>query len=200
MAYKKFSDFTVFDPPDISDYLVGYRELGGEFRASLQSVTEVFKKFSAPNLPHTLFVNMSGNDSAIGNSESFAFRTIKRAMGKALEMSRSISNDASNFEKINGWGTYPNTVNVYVRAGDYVEDNPIYVPPGVTIIGENLRSVTVIPKNKFYDIFWVNNNTSIQGVTFKEYYSPAYAVAYPEFGHLKNQNIIKSNRNTMKIK
>ena len=186
MAYKKFSDFTVFDPPDISDYLVGYRELGGEFRASLQSVTDVVKQFVSPTLPHTLFVNMSGNDSAMGNSESFAFRTIKRAMAKALEISRAIPSD---FEKTNGWGTYPNPVNVYVRAGDYVEDNPIYVPPGVTVVGENSRSVTVIPKNKFYDIFWVNNKTSIQGFTFKDYYSPAYAVSYPELGFLNNSKV-----------
>jgi hypothetical protein len=189
MAYKKFSDFTIFDPPDISDYLVGYRELGGEFRASLQSVTDVVKQFVSPTLSNTLFVNMSGNDSALGNSESFAFRTIKRAMAKALEISRSIPQDAKDFEDINGWGTYPNTVNVYVRAGSYVEDNPIYVPPGVTVIGENSRSVTVIPKNKFYDIFWVNNKTSIQGLTFKDYYSPAYAVAYPEFARLNDSSV-----------
>ena len=189
MAYKKFSDFTIFDPPDISDYLVGYRELGGEFRASLQTVTDVVKQFVSPTLSNTLFVNMSGNDSALGNSESFAFRTIKRAMAKALEISRSIPQNAKDFEDINGWGTYPNTVNVYVRAGSYVEDNPIYVPPGVTVIGENSRSVTVIPKNKFYDIFWVNNKTSIQGLTFKDYYSPAYAVAYPEFGRLNDSSV-----------
>ena len=189
MAYKKFSDFTIFDPPDISDYLVGYRELGGEFRASLQSVTDVVKQFVSPALSNTLFVNMSGNDSALGNSESFAFRTIKRAMAKALEISRSIPQNAKDFEDINGWGTYPNTVNVYVRAGSYVEDNPIYVPPGVTVIGENSRSVTVIPKNKFYDIFWVNNKTSIQGLTFKDYYSPAYAVAYPEFARLNDSSV-----------
>ena len=189
MAYTKFSDFTIFDPPDISDYLVGYRELGGEFRASLQTVTDVVKQFVSPTLSNTLFVNMSGNDSALGNSEPFAFRTIKRAMAKALEISRSIPQNAKDFEDMNGWGTYPNTVNVYVRAGDYVEDNPIYVPPGVTVIGENSRSVTVIPKNKFYDIFWVNNKTSIQGLTFKEYYSPAYAVAYPEFGRLNGLSV-----------
>jgi hypothetical protein len=190
MAYKKFNDFTVFDPPDVSDYLVGYRELGGEFRSTLQSVTDVVKKYATPLIGGTIFVNPSGNDSSLGNSEAFAFRTIKRGVAKALEVSRSIAKDSQDFEAINGWGTAPNPVNVFVRAGVYVEDNPIYVPPGVTVVGENLKSVTVIPKNKFYDIFWVNNKTSIQSISFKEYYSPAYAVAYPELKQLNGDPVL----------
>lgn len=188
--YQKFSDFIVFDPPDISDYVVGYRELGGEFRTTIQSLTEVIKKFSVPLNPSTVFVNTSGNDSSLGTSEAFAFRTIKRAMAKAFEISRNISNDSIEFEEKNGWGTAPNPVNVYVRAGDYVEDNPIYVPPGVTIIGENVKSVSVIPKNKFYDIFWVNNKTSVQSITFKNYFYPAYAIAFPELKILNNEQVI----------
>lgn len=131
--YQKFNDFIVFDPPDISDYIVGYRELGGEFRSTIQSLTEVVKKFSVPLMPSTIFVNTSGNDSSLGNSEAFAFRTIKRAMAKALEISRSIPNSSHIFEQNNGWGTAPNPVNVFVRAGDYVEDNPIYVPLGLLL-------------------------------------------------------------------
>ena len=190
MAYKKFNDFIVFDPPDISDYLVGYRELGGEFRTTLQSVVDVVKEFANPKIASTIFVNPSGNDSSLGISEAFAFRTIKRGVAKALEVSRSISKDSQDFESIYGWGTAPNPVNVFVRAGVYVEDNPIYVPPGVTVVGENLKSVTVIPKNKFYDIFWVNNKTSIQSISFKEYYSPAYAVAYPELKQLNGDPVL----------
>jgi hypothetical protein len=190
MAYKKFNDFIVFDPPDVSDYLVGYRELGGEFRSTLQSVTDVVKKYATPLIGGTIFVNTSGNDSSLGNSEAFAFRTIKRGVAKALEISRSISKDSQDFESVYGWGTAPNPVNVFVRAGVYVEDNPIYVPPGVTVVGENLKSVTIIPKNKFYDIFWVNNKTSIQSVNFKEYYSPAYAVAYPELKQLNGDPVL----------
>lgn len=190
MAYKKFNDFTVFDPPDVSDYLVGYRELGGEFRSTIQTVADVVKKFAVPLIPSTIFVNNSGNDSSLGNSEAFAFRTIKRAVAKALEISRGVpSASTQEFENTYGWGTAPNPVNIFVRAGTYVEDNPIYVPSGVTIVGENLKSVTVIPKNKFYDIFWVNNKTSIQSISFKDYYSPAYAVAYPELKQLNNEKV-----------
>ena len=86
-----------------------------------------------------------------------------------------------------GWGTASNPVTVYVKSGEYYEDNPIYVPPGVSVVGDNVKSVTVIPKNKFYDIFWVNNQTSIQNVEFKDYFSPAYSVAYPEFKYLTNE-------------
>ena len=190
MAYKKFNDFIVFDEPDVSDYLVGYRELGGEFRTTIQGVTDVVKKFANPLIASTIFVNPSGNDSSLGNSEAFAFRTIKRGVAKALEVSRSLSKSSEEFESTYGWGTSPNPVNVFVRSGVYVEDNPIYVPPGVTIVGDNLKSVTVIPKNKFYDIFWVNNKTSIQSISFKEYYSPAYAVAYPELKQLNGDPVL----------
>ncbi len=188
--YQKFNDFIVFDPPDVSDYIVGYRELGGEFRSTIQSLTDVVKKYAIPLTPSTIFVNISGNDSSIGNSEAFAFRTIKRAMAKALEISRNLPTSSLQFEDANGWGTAPNPVNVFVRAGDYVEDNPIYVPPGVTIVGENVKSVSIIPKNKFYDIFWVNNKTSVQNITFKDYFHPAYAIAFPELKQLKNEQVV----------
>jgi len=187
MAYKKFSDFVVFDPPDVSDYLVGYRELGGEFRSTIQDLTLIFKKLAVPLEPNNVYISLSGNDSESGTSEAFSFRTIKRGLAKAFEISRNLNPIQIELENEYGWGTSSNPVTVYVKAGEYYEDNPIYVPPGVTVVGDNVKSVTVVPKNKFYDIFWVNNQTSIQNIEFKDYFSPAYGIAYPEFGYLTNQ-------------
>jgi archaellum component FlaC len=189
MAYKKFSDFTVFDPPDVNDYLVGYRELGGEFRTTIKNITDFVAKVSIPSDPTNLYVGLSGDDTNFGNSQFSPFRTIKRAMAKALEVSRNLTPQALTIEEENGWGSFSTPVNVFVQSGTYIEDNPIYVPPNVTIVGESVKTVTVIPKNKFYDIFWVNNKTSIQNITFRDYYSPAYAVTYPEFFYL-NGNIV----------
>jgi len=186
MAYKKFSDFVVFDPPDVSDYLVGYRELGGEFRSTIQDLTLIFKRLAVPLEPNNIYISLSGNDSESGTSEAFAFRTIKRGLAKAFEISRKLNTIQIDLEKEYGWGTASNPVTVYVKSGEYYEDNPIYVPPGVTVVGDNVKSVTVIPKNKFYDIFWVNNQTSIQNIEFKDYFSPAYGIAYPEFKYLNN--------------
>ena len=59
MAYKKFNDFTVFDPPDVSDYLVGYRELGGEFRSTIQDLTLIFKRLAIPFQPSNVYVSLS---------------------------------------------------------------------------------------------------------------------------------------------
>lgn len=189
MAYKKFSDFERFSPPDLSDYIVGYRELAGEFRTTIDDLSEILRKEAAPRVPNCLYVNVSGNDSFDGTSEVFAFRTIKRAAAKALEYSRSISPVDEQIEKILGWGTRSKAVTIFVRAGDYVEDNPIYLPPSVTVIGDNLRSVSILPKNRFYDIFWVNNRCYIWGATFRTHLYPSYAVSYPEFGYLNNASV-----------
>ena len=188
--YKKFNDFTIFEPPDVSDYLVGYRELGGEFRSTIGEVSNVIRKIVLPTFDNTIFVNISGNDSDAGNSETTAFRTIKRAAAKALEISRNITNEALDYEIENGWGISSNTVTIFVRGGDYVEDNPIYVPPNTIIVSEENRSVNFIAKNKFYDAFWVNNKSSIQGFNFSNLLKPAYAIAYPEFAFLNN-SIVK---------
>ena len=185
MAYKKFSDFTIYDPPDLNDYLVGYRELGGEYRAKVSSVAELIQKF-ALSVPNTLYVNLSGNDSDYGSSDISAFRTIKRAMAKALQISRDINSEQWLLEQQMGWGTASNPVVVVVKGGEYVEDNPIYVPPNVSLVGDSLKGVTILPKNKFYDILWVNNQTYIENISFKDYYAPAYAITYPEFQYLNN--------------
>lgn len=189
MAYKKFSDFEKFSPPDLSDYIVGYRELAGEFRTTIDNLSEILKKDGATRIPNCLYVNVSGNDSFEGTSEVLAFRTIKRAAAKALEYSRAISPADEIIEGALGWGTRSKPVTIFVHAGDYVEDNPIYLPPAVTVIGDNLRSTSIIPKNRFYDIFWVNNRCYIWGFTFRTHLAPSFAIAYPEMAYLNNKAV-----------
>jgi hypothetical protein len=191
MAYKKFSDFEQFRPPDISDYLVGYRELASEYKATIQDIAEVIKNANAPFVPNTIYVNMSGNDSFDGSSEVFAVRTIKRAFAIALGKARDISPvDELVEEAADAWGIRSNSVNVFVRSGDYVEDNPIYIPPCCTMIGDNLRSTSIRPKNRCYDIFWVNHRNYLYGVTYRDHLAPAFAVAYPEMAWLSNEPVI----------
>jgi len=109
-----------------------------------------------------IFVSQSGNDSFSGLNPSQALRTIKKAAKIA-------------FDKY-----YPRAVTIFVDAGRYVENNPIYLPARTTVIGNNLRSVDVIPYNKREDIFWCNNGCYIWGVTFREHYDPCAATAFPQ--------------------
>lgn len=191
MAYKKFSDFEQFRPPDLSDYLVGYRELASEYKTTIQDLAEVIKNANAPVIPNTIYVNMSGNDSFDGSSEVFAVRTIKRAFAIALGKARELTPADEFVEEATGaWGIRSTPINVFVRSGDYVEDNPIYIPPCCTMIGDNLRSTSVRPKNRCYDIFWVNHRNYLYGVTYRDHLMPGYAVAYPEMGWLNNEPVI----------
>ena len=73
---------------------------------------------------------------------------------------------------------------IFVKAGDYTEINPITLSAGVSIVGDNLRAVTVRPTTKTSDIFWVNNRCYITGVTFRGHLDPAAAVAFPNNGSL----------------
>jgi len=69
---------------------------------------------------------------------------------------------------------------IFVGTGDYTENNPVYVPPNASIIGDNLRRTTIRPLNRQQDIFWLDNSTYIWGVTFRSHFSPCAAVAFPD--------------------
>jgi len=68
---------------------------------------------------------------------------------------------------------------IFVKSGDYEEDNPIYLPPNTSLIGDNLRRTTISPINTKYDILWVNSGCYVWGFTFRNHEHPAAAVAFP---------------------
>lgn len=181
MAFKNFGDFVRLTQQELlpSDFLVGYREFNQEFRTRIDDLTlELIKKLDIEVAPEVLYVSPNGKDTNSGKSDFSAFRTIKRAAAKALELSVERRNKA--FDTVLPWGINFKQVNIFVRTGDYIEDNPIYLPPSTTVIGDNLRSTTFIPKNRFYDCLWVNNRCYVWGMTFRRHQSPGYAIAYPE--------------------
>ena len=110
------------------------------------------------------YVSKSGNDSNDGKSLSSAFLTIKAAVAAANPVAAASSN---------------NRVTIFVKAGDYTEDNPISLNARVTIVGDDLRSVSVRPANPTQDIFWVRNGCYLTGMTFRGHLAPAAAVAFP---------------------
>lgn len=108
-----------------------------------------------------IYVSTSGSDTNSGLNPSVPVRTIKKAVKVAFDI----------------YG--PNKSTIFVETGDYSELNPIYLPPGTSLIGDNLRRTTIRPKNKQYDILWCNNACYVWGFTFRDHLEPSAACAFP---------------------
>ena len=111
---------------------------------------------SAPNV---IYVAKDGDDSKNGTSIDNAKLTIAGAVSVAQT------------------GTI-----IKVLSGTYNENNPITVPSFVSIVGDNLKTVTVIPNNSTQDIFHVNKGTYLANMTFVGHTAPSAAVAFPPTG------------------
>ena len=111
---------------------------------------------SAPNV---FYVAKDGDDSNNGTSIDNAKLTIASAVGVA--QSGSV---------------------IKVLSGNYVESNPIVVPAFVAIVGDDLRSVKVLPSNTTQDLFHVNKGCKLANMTFSGHVHPSAAVAFPNSG------------------
>jgi hypothetical protein len=116
---------------------------------------------TAPVVTNVIYVTQDGDDANDGVSEDRAKRTVKAACAVAKPFTT-----------------------IFVRAGNYTEDNPIYVPERVAIIGDNLRRVNLFFGNPGEDFFWVNNAVYIAGVSFRggklnEDRVNGYSIAFP---------------------
>lgn len=121
------------------------------------SIVEVGVDASVQNV---LYVSKSGNDTANdGRSMDRTFLTIAKALSIATS------------------GT-----TIFVKSGDYTEVNPLQVPAGVSIVGDNLRTTTVRPLTTNQDLFHVRNGCYITGFTFRSHVAPAAAIAFPAAG------------------
>lgn len=113
---------------------------------------------------NVLYVSKSGSDLNDGTSLGKSFLTIKAACAAAT----------------------PSTT-IFVKSGEYIEDNPILLPAEVALIGDNLRTTVIKPQTLTEDIIHVNMGSYVWGFTFKDHLSPAAAIAYPprdEFGNI----------------
>ena len=55
-----------------------------------------------------------------------------------------------------------------LRAGNYIEDNPLLVYDDVAIVGDNLRNTIIRPKNAGKDLFRVRNGCYVTGFAMKD--------------------------------
>ena len=62
---------------------------------------------------------------------------------------------------------------VHIYPGVYTEEFPITVPTGVTVRGQSLRSVKIVPTTdtRYNDAFLLNGETTIEDVTVADFYS-----------------------------
>lgn len=125
----------------------------------VMSIVDVANSEANAGIDNVLYVSKSGNDSFDGRTLTKTFLTIEAALAIAT----------------------PGTT-IFVKSGDYTENNPLNVPSDVSIVGDNLRSTTVRPAYVDQDIFTVNSGCYITGLTFKDHVSPAAAIAFPEGG------------------
>jgi hypothetical protein len=144
---------------------------GDPIRTAYQKINsnflELFSAGSGGIVDNVYYVSKSGNDGNAGNSLSQSFASIRRAV------------DVANQYIFNFPGT---RVSIFVKAGTYTEPNPISCSPGINIIGDGLRAVSVIPQNPTLDIFWVRSACYLTGMTFRGHLTPSAAVAYPQSG------------------
>ncbi len=106
---------------------------------------------------NVLYVSKNGNDSNDGKTLNSSKLTVAGAAAIA-----------------------PPGTTIFVKAGDYTEQNPVSLNTRVTIVGDNLRTVTIRPANRTQDIFWARPGCYITGVTFRDHLHPSAAVAFPK--------------------
>lgn len=126
-----------------------------------------------PDVANVLYVSTAGKDTNSGRNIFSPLRTIKKACQIVSQ------NQGLIFPVTNTVGVPTKQWTIFVDTGDYTEQNPIFVPQSTSIIGDNLRRVTVRPANRYYDIFWLNNACYMWGMTFRDHLQPSAATAFP---------------------
>ena len=144
------------------------------FNATFENLTATNVTFKdlkfGENVANTLYVSVSGDDiNNTGRSIFEPLRTIKKAC-QIAHNARVASNNNPNVR-----------FTVFVGSGEYYEENPIYVPANTSIIGDNLRRVSIRPLFPLYDILWVDNSSYVWGVTFRGHHGNSAATAFPNY-------------------
>jgi hypothetical protein len=153
--------FGMGDPTTFSasvDTRLDYLE--GPFSTSVDSRMDLLE--NAMNGSKRLYVSPDGNDLNSGSQHS-PFKTIKAAvasLGSAI---------ASNIQR----------TTIFVGSGNYTENNPIAVPPGVAIVGDTLRTVRLTASNPTKDYFHCHDGNYFYGLRFLDLKHPAFAFSFP---------------------
>lgn len=100
---------------------------------------------------NVIYVSKNGSDTIYdGSTPAKAFNTIK----KAAETARATTGNTT----------------IKVASGNYFEDNPIYLPKGTSLLGDNLRETIIRPINEGVDMFWVTSGCYIAQLVMRDNY------------------------------
>lgn len=100
---------------------------------------------------NVIYVSSGGSDTAYdGSTPAKAYKTVK----KAAEAARATNGNTT----------------IKVASGEYYEDNPIYLPKGTTVIGDNLRETILRPLNEGVDMFWVTSGCYLAQFVIRDNY------------------------------
>ena len=95
------------------------------------------------SVTNQIYVTPDGNDA----NDGYLISTAKRTVGSALTIAE------------------PSSV-VRISAGNYSENNPIIIPEQVTLLGDSLREVSIIPQNPNEDFIYVANGSYVENMSF----------------------------------
>ena len=102
-------------------------------------------------LENVIYVSKAGSDTTYdGSTPAKAYKTIK----KAAEAARATNGNTT----------------IKVASGEYYEDNPIYLPKGTTMLGDNLRETIIRPLNDGVDMFWVTSGCYLAQFVIRDNY------------------------------
>jgi hypothetical protein len=104
-----------------------------------------------PASSRIIYVAKNGNDANNGGLNA-PFLTIRAAMAAATS------------------GT-----SVHVAPGAYTEINPITIPTNVSLMGDNLRSVSVTPVTPASDLFYMRGGSYVWGITIRNYLANGFS-------------------------
>jgi uncharacterized coiled-coil protein SlyX len=134
--------------------------LEGPFSTSVDSRMDLLE--NAMSGSKRLYVSPEGDDDNDGTQHN-PFKTIKAAvesLGEAVYGNR-------------------HQYTIFVGSGEYTEQNPIAVPPGVAIVGDTLRTVRLYADNPTQDFFHVHDSNYFYGLRFLDLQHPAFAFSFP---------------------
>ena len=126
--------------PQVADLQLGELALNTNdaelytLRARAGLSTDVVRVGAGATVTNILYVTKDGKDTNTGKKLGDAKATIGAAVTIA--------------------STIPGSV-IKVSSGTYVENNPIKIGPQISIIGDSLREVTVVPQNADKDLFHI---------------------------------------------
>ena len=134
-------------PDQLLSAELAYNTYDGELVAKRERPgigTDIIRIGAGTTVTNILYVTKDGNDTNTGRKLGDAKATIKGAVASAIS------------------GTV-----IEVSAGSYIEDNPITLPDQVSIIGNSLREVSVIPQNTDKDLFHIGKGNYVAEMSYR---------------------------------